>query len=280
MTAPALPAADEAAIASWQLYMQARGFAPRTVRDRARILRLAGRRAGETPLTMTTDGCAGFLASVESQNTRRIYYVTIKGWQSWLTETGRREDDPMKHLPAPKAHRGEPRPITVPQLQTLLGTRMHRRGRAMILLAAYQGLRVHEVAKIRGEDVDLEAGTLRVTGKGGTAATLPIHPLIAALAVDYPRRGYWFTAYTGARPHVRGQSVSATIGKAMRRAGVPGTPHALRHWYGTELVRGGADLRTVQSLMRHADLNTTAIYTQVADTSRFAAVLRLPAGGQ
>ena len=76
----------------------------------------------------------------------------------------------------------------------------------------------------------------------------------------------------GAREQV---AVSTVIGKAMRRAGVPGTAHALRHWYATALVESGADLRTVQTLMRHASLATTERYVRVDEQRRVDAVERL-----
>jgi integrase/recombinase XerD len=61
----------------------------------------------------------------------------------------------------------------------------------------------------------------------------------------------------------------------MLRAEIPGTPHGLRHWYGTNLVATGADLRTAQTLLRHANLQTTAIYIAVADQKRSEAVDKL-----
>jgi integrase/recombinase XerD len=153
---------------------------------------------------------------------------------------------------------------------------MHRRTLIMVLLAALAGLRVHEIAKVRGEDVDIDDRTLRVTGKGGRSDTLPLHPLLVAAALTMPTRGWWFPA-NARRPgdHVHAKSVSDIIGQAMLRAEIPGTPHGLRHWYGTNLVATGADLRTAQTLLRHANLQTTAIYIAVADQKRSEAVDKL-----
>jgi integrase/recombinase XerD len=75
---------------------------------------------------------------------------------------------------------------------------------------------------------------------------------------------------------VRRESLSATISRAMHRAGVPASAHSLRHWYATELLEAGADVRTVQTLLRHASLNTTAIYLKVNADKQRAAGLALP----
>ncbi|WP_262491114.1 tyrosine-type recombinase/integrase [Mycobacterium simiae] len=107
-----------------------------------------------------------------------------------------------------------------------------------------------------------------------------MHPLILDSAESMPRRGWWFPS-NSTRPgqHIRGQVVSMTICDAMRRADIPdGGAHRLRHWYGTNLVTSGADLRTAQTLLRHSNLASTAIYTEVTDDRRIEAIdrLRLP----
>jgi hypothetical protein len=145
----------------------------------------------------------------------------------------------------------------------------------MIILGAYQGLRAAEIAKIRGEDLDLDDMMLRVLGKGGVDARLPIHPEVAAVAKTMPARGYWFPAPRTPGPRAPGL-VSTIISVAMRTAGVRGTAHSLRHWYGTTLVHTGTDLRTTQTLMRHATLATTERYIAVGGERQIAGVLRLP----
>jgi site-specific recombinase XerD len=150
----------------------------------------------------------------------------------------------------------------------------------MILLAAFAGLRVHEIAKVRGEDVDIEARTLRVAGKGNRTETLPLHPLLVEAAATMPWRGWWFMG-NSTRPGqpIARRSVSEVIQMAMERAGIPGgTAHRLRHWYGTKLVGDGTDLRTAQTLLHDANLNTTAIYVQVSGPKRVEAIDRLNLG--
>lgn len=157
-------------------------------------------------------------------------------------------------MPKPRAPRGLPRPITTKQLSRLLGTRMHHRTRVMILLASLAGLRAHEIAKIRGEDLDVEQGVLHVVGKGGVSWTLPAHPMIVEYAATMPRRGHWFTTHVGPgrgiRP-IRRDSVSVIIGDAMTRAGIDGGAHRLRHWYVTTIVDAGADPPPRPVLRRH-----------------------------
>jgi len=124
--------------------------------------------------------------------------------------------------------------------------------------------------------LDLAAPVIYTDGKGGKRSALPLHPLLADAALTMPRRGWWFPANSRrAGDHVHSKSVSDIIGQAMRRADVRGTPHSLRHWFGSTLLDDGADLRTVQELLRHSQLNTTAIYTRVPDVRRHDAVGRL-----
>jgi integrase/recombinase XerD len=158
----------------------------------------------------------------------------------------------------------------------LLLTRMHHRTRVMILLAALAGLRVSEIARARGDDVDVSAPRIFVIGKGGTRKWLPLHPLLVDVALEMPRRGWWFPA-NSTRPgdHVHPKSVSDIVGNAMRRAGARGTPHSLRHWTGTTLLDDGADLRTVQEILRHKSVATTQGYTKVSDVRRGEAINRL-----
>lgn len=264
----------------WVLWMQARGMSARTIDDRPRTVLRVAKASDMAPDVLTSRALMTYLArSKVSPSSRANYHVTLSAWFRWLVEAGHRSDNPMSKVPRPKIPRRRPRPVETAHLQKLLASRMHRRTKTMILLAAFAGLRVHEIAKIRGEDIDQLGARLYVLGKGGVDEWLPLHPRLASEAKGYPRRGYWFTTYVGngARAeHVLAASVSRIVSIAMERAGVPGSAHSLRHWYGTQLVRSGADLRTAQTLLRHASLATTQIYTQVGEDRRAEAVDRLP----
>jgi len=111
-----------------------------------------------------------------------------------------------------------------------------------------------EIAAIRGEDVDWERGQLWVaSAKGGRPVWRPMHTLTHEhlAAQGYPREGFRFPSTTG--EHVTGRSVSDTISKAMKRAGIAHRPHDLRKWHGTTLIALGADSLDVQHSLRHVD---------------------------
>lgn len=265
------------------LHMAGAGRADRTIRDTLLTVGQFHRQTGVPPHLASHRQISAWFAlnRAWAANSKLTRWVQLNSFFVFLAREDHRPDNPMLKVPRPRAPRGEPRPLSDPQVARLLAAPMRAKTRAMILLCLLAGLRVHEVAKLRGQDVDLDSGTLAVVGKGGRRAVLPLHPALADLAEAMPRRGPWFPANSRLPPGepVRSRSVSEVIRRAMRRAEVPGTPHALRHWYATALVRGGADLRTVQTLMRHANLSTTAVYTAVADTTRAAAVGRLTIPG-
>lgn len=260
----------------WELYMRGAGRSNRTISETITVIRRLEKFAGVRLENVRPLDIARFLGrSRLKQNSRASYYGYIHSFFRWWEQNG--GTNPAAKVTRPKAPKGLPKPITTQQLENLLATRMHRRTRVMILLGAFAGLRIHEIAKIRGEDVDHDARTLRVTGKGNVTAVLPLHPLLVDAACGMPRRGWWFPG-NSKRPGmpIRSRGVGDVIANAMDRAGIPGgTAHRLRHWYGTTLVEDGADLRTVQTLLRHAHLNTTAGYVLVSDPKRVEAIDRL-----
>lgn len=151
----------------------------------------------------------------------------------------------------------------------------------MLLLASQLGFRAGDIAMVRGEHFDLELGCVRVVGKGGVEAFLPLSPEIVDLVPAMPRTGWWFPSRVRKGAHIRPDYVCIVVRAVCKRAGVPlHGAHPLRHWFGTTLVRSGTDLRTVQTLMRHASLATTAGYVEVSDQARRDAVARLPRLGQ
>jgi integrase/recombinase XerD len=257
----------------WQLFGLAGGWSTNTISCRRDALTKLARDCG-TPLhEVSALQLATWLGRYSTAWTRQTYFAHARSFFGWLQRSGHRADDPTTSIPRPSKPRGAPRPVSTQQLMDALdGAGWHPF--AFIVLGAYSGLRVHEIAKIKGEDLDLAAMTLRVVGKGQYAACIPMHPRIGDLARHYPRRGYWFPSPAGG--HVSGGWVSTCIRRAFAHAGHQVVAHQLRHWFATELLRGGANLRTTQECMRHASIASTALYTQVLDAERTSAVLALP----
>jgi integrase/recombinase XerD len=261
----------------WVLWQRGRGMSDKTITDRLTVIRRIPDAAFLTP-----QGVDRFLVSTGwARSTRANYHGAIRAWCKWLILTGRRSDDPTTIATTPKVKKGRPRPVADAHLAMLLETRMYRRTRAMILLAAYAGLRVSEIAAIKGDDVDTVINTITVTGKGDKQRQIPLHPILKDLAAAMPRRGWSFPTYVGNTKHLSGgpmlgNSVSSSISNVMDRAGIPGTPHALRHWFGTALREAGVDSLVIKELMGHESLATTAIYVDVPLRQRTAAVDQLP----
>lgn len=260
----------------YEVSLRAEGASANTIELRVGTVGVFARGAGCSPLALSTDAIREVLAGYPNANTKATHFVSIRRFSRWLVTEDIRPDDPTARIKAPRFPRRIPRPCSTPALEAMLEGAQGRE-KAMILLAAYAGLRAGDIATLKAEHIDLHAGTIYVRGKGGIEALLPLHPDTAAVAADMPASGWWFPAQRRAAGHISPEYVSTIMTKVFLRAGAPDRgAHPLRHWFGTWLVRSGTDLRTVQDLMRHASLNTTAGYLEVADESRRNAVLGLP----
>ena len=260
----------------WMSEMQARGYAPRTIQAWSENVDRAARWCGADPEHFTREQVVAYLGQPHLANgTRAAYFTALHAWHEWLQDTGRRADNPMRGLHRPHRARGLPHPVPESDLRRLLAANLTVNTRAMLLLAAYAGLRVHEIAKMRGEDVT--ESELHVVGKGSKDCWLPTHPLIWQHAQVMPRQGWWFPSPTRPGQPINAKSVSIRLADVMHRNNVKGSAHWLRHSFATRLLAGGADLLTVQHLLRHESVATTQIYVQVADGLARDAIMRLAA---
>lgn len=253
----------------WVDAMRAAGRASRTIVERERLLRSTGLQLREA----TTVELEAWLAGGEwSPATRRAYTDTLRLFYGFLRRRGLRPDDPTEPLERVRVPRSRPRPISTADLERLIAGARRHRTLGYVLLAAYAGLRVSEIARVRGEDV--HGGRLTIAGKGGRVDRLPMHPRLQTYADTMPATGFWFVSPAGGP--VTGANVSRVLSDLMGRLGVPGTPHALRHWYGSSLVAAGVQMRVVQESMRHANLQSTQIYAEVTEDQLEAAIGLLP----
>ena len=187
--------------------------------------------------------------------------------------------DPTADLVNPKTGLALPKTLSEKEVVALLGAPrvvepLGLRDRAMIELLYASGLRVSEIVGLPRDRVDLDAGILRVRGKGGRERLVPFGRSAAAWLSRYltevrpglDKKGseHLFLSERGG-PMTR-QRFWQLLEKYRVAAGIRGrlTPHSLRHSFATHLLEHGADLRALQMMLGHADISTTQIYTQVS----------------
>jgi integrase/recombinase XerD len=187
--------------------------------------------------------------------------------------------DPTDDLSNPKAGFALPKTLTEREVNDLLATPdvalpLGLRDRAMLELLYASGLRVSELVHLPRDRVDLDAGILRVSGKGGRERLVPFGASAAQWvgrylsqvrpALDQKGRAELFLSARGAA--MTRQRFWQLIEQYGRRAGIRRklAPHAIRHAFATHLLDRGADLRALQMMLGHADISTTQIYTRVS----------------
>ena len=238
--------------------------------------------------------------------------AALRTFASYLVHDGRLESDPTALVGSPRRDRTLPAHLASSEMDKLLlapdsSTIAGRRDRAILELFYASGLRLSELCDIDLEDVNLGRRTVRVHGKGGKERMVPFNGATAdairrmladqeAAAGNRPRepvsagtgpgnrlprsvsrggrrRQALFLNLKGGR--LTGRSVDRIVRRSARAAAIPQgiSPHALRHTFATHLLRAGADLRTIQELLGHAQLSTTQRYTHL-DVGRLMDVYR------
>jgi integrase/recombinase XerD len=266
-----------------------RGLAPRTVdaygRDLRRFAEQLARAGVARPRELRRAHVADFVLALEarglSARSRARALVAVRRFARWLLATGALRSDPVEGVLPPRLPAQLPRRLLPAEIEALLAasdpaTPLGLRDRAMLEVAYGAGLRVSELVALPLSALDRRSGLLRVLGKGRRERLVPVgepalDALDAWLASGRPRllRGRPTEAVflTGRGAAMTRQNFFARLRSLALRAGVPRervSPHALRHAFATDLLEGGADLRVVQSMLGHADLSTTQIYTHVS----------------
>lgn len=283
-TPPADPD-DETALAVWGMRMRAEGLTERTIEGRERLIRWSARKLGK-PMVLATrfDLMQLLSASGWAPSSKQGNRSSFRVFYGVLQDEGIRDDNPAARLPRIKTPRFEPNPVSTEDIQRLLTSGIYARTRMMVLLAAYQGFRVGEIAAVHGRNIDwVNRRILTAEAKGGVELWRPLHPLVWAEAQSYPRDGFWFANWKDNRRsavgegHIMPNSVSTIISNAMHRVGIVGhKPHNLRAWFATELIEAGADTMTVQYAMRHANQATLQRYVKPSSFRIGEAMGKLP----
>lgn len=258
----------------WRRSMAAQGMSERTINERLRVLGQISAELGAEPSAITGEQVESWFARKRiARSSRASYLGAVRAYGVWAVERAVRADNPAEMIPRPRVPKGKPRPLSDEQVALALAGARRRKMRAMLTLAAFEGLRVEEVAQVRTEDIDWTDRSLTVVGKGDKLRVLPLHERMVQVAREMPGEGWWFPSPKGG--HVAPGSVSDVISRHLHRQGIHGSAHQLRHWFGTTLVEDGVNLRTVQELMGHGSPATTAIYTKVNQAQARAAIARL-----
>ncbi|MFO7181507.1 MAG: site-specific tyrosine recombinase [Pseudomonadota bacterium] len=264
-----------------------RALSPHTVaaygRDLAGFVDYAARHGVEHPAGIDLGLVSGWLGSMgragQSPRTAARKLSAARGLMRFLVREGVLTDDPTRLSPRPRVGRRLPRALSVEDVLRLIeapdpSTLRGLRDRAMLSVAYAAGLRVSELIHLTLGDVDRRRGTVSAVGKGQKRRLVPLGEVALAHLEAYleararsergePRDAILFRSPRGG-PLTR-QGFWKIVGTYARAAGLPTKvhPHKLRHSFATHLLLGGADLRSVQTLLGHAHIVTTEVYTHV-----------------
>jgi integrase/recombinase XerD len=270
-----------------------KGLAQNTIlaygRDLKRFAEFLRKRHKHRMEDVTREDVVDFLSSLykEKLDSRSVarYLVSLRGLYKFGMMEGTVETDPTENLESPKVRSSLPTYLRVEEVDKLLqapnlATPIGMRDRAMLEVLYSTGLRVSELLNLRISDIDMRIGCVRCIGKGDKERLVPIgRKAIEAVEQYLAQTRPKFARPSSPPPH--NQSLFLTsIGRRLSRVsiwkilhdygtrlGLRGrlTPHKLRHSFATHLLEGGADLRSVQLMLGHADISTTQIYTHVVE---------------
>ena len=268
-----------------------RNMSPNTVRSYETDLRAYAawvRREGVMPHAVTHRQLRGYLAELSragySSRTLNRHLSSIRGLYRWMVSQELVTADAAAALASPKIGRSLPRTMTDEDVRRLMDTCEEDglegpRDRAFLELLYASGARISEIAQLDVGDIDYAQAQVRLFGKGSKERVVPLYakaleavsryaaevrPLLAARRKDGEKTKALFVSTRGNR--MSAAALRDRFERHVRMAGLEGdiTPHAMRHTYATELLSGGADLRSVQELLGHESLATTQIYTHLS----------------
>jgi len=236
-------------------------------------------------VSFSRQGMLSYLLNLKERNyaptTAARKVAAAKSFFSFVVAEGILKDNPTQDLRSPKVGKSLPKPISVSQVHRLLeqptklSTPEAKRDETMLALLYATGMRVSELMSLNLGDVDTAGGYVRCFGKGHKERLIPIYEQAASLVEEYittarlqltrsnktekalflNRRGERLTRQ-GFWQILKGYAKSAGLEKEI-------SPHTLRHSFATHMLNGGADLRSVQELLGHANISTTQVYTHL-----------------
>ena len=270
------------------LALSAARLAPRTVEAYRRDLQALADWLGRSPASVQTEELERYLAELRAAGlsaatiARRV--ASLRSLFRHLVLIGAVDANPAAELDLPRRSRRLPRALSPSEAERLIDaaagtTPRSLRDRALVELLYGAGLRVSEAVGLDKTGVDLDQRLVRTVGKGGKERVVPVGRQAVEALRRYLARGrpyldrrhrpeLFLNAQGG--PLTRAGAF-LILRKLAEKAGLDPTrvhPHLLRHSFATHLLEGGADLRSVQEMLGHADLATTELYTHVTDRRR------------
>jgi integrase/recombinase XerD len=232
---------------------------------------------------VTTETVRGFLGSLKAAQLSQVSSArclsAVRGWLRFLRQERIIDDNPASGVAAGRRGLRLPKTLSMREVVALLEMPSQpaledQRDRVMLELLYATGLRVSELISVEVAQLNFEVGYLRVTGKGSKQRIVPMGELARSLIQQYmehvrplflKQRLSRFVFVTRRGGPLTRQAFWKALRQRAKRAGIAKeiSPHVLRHSFATHLLEGGADLRSVQSLLGHASIATTQIYTHV-----------------
>lgn len=215
-----------------------------------------------------------------SLSTQAHLISILKSFYKYLLAEDKMDYNPISNIESPKKWKTLPKYLTIDQVDQLMelpnmATPIGQRDKAVLELMYASGLRISEVTTLKKTNIYLDDNFVRVMGKGSKERVIPFGEKAREFMTGYltgarplllkkNMNDYVFLNHHG-RPFTR-QGLWKIIKGYARTLGVPGTltPHTLRHSFATHLLEKGADLRSIQLMLGHANISTTEIYTYVA----------------
>lgn len=217
--------------------------------------------------------------NISARTTARVI-TSLKGYFKYLMKENEIKNNPMENIDSPKIKKALPKVLTLEEVEKLLNfkleTEFDYRNKAMLELLYATGLRVSELINLQLHDINIKNKVLRVIGKGDKERILPLGDYALSALNEYVNnyRSILQKKYIDEALFLNNHGKQITrqgffkiLKQIANEVGIKKefSPHTLRHSFATHMINGGADLKTVQTLLGHSDISTTQIYTHITN---------------